>query len=487
MSTGEFSSSHFPRREQAVLSRRRGTGFVSGAHPAVGRAPAALWGKRLVILIAAIWCASLAIGFQAALLVLTLVGFAAAIVGLRRPVIGLFGISILCTLDSISRAYLLTGGLFRWNTLNYWLLIVMLFSLPFLLHLHDPQTRLLQGLLLVLIVGLAFSSDSRTGLQDVFNIATLFGLMAYFARSAGSRDAWYWMAIVTGVLAGMGGAAFYLEREGLPEINPNAWSFFPLTALFAVALAFSVAGGRRGRYPLALLGAVNMVWVFLSGSRGSLLIGVVCLVFILLQLRKSGGALPIVATAVLVAMVVASQFISEESLAVHRLDKLFDSRYSMTGRTSGRSDLALGGWYIFREHPLLGVGTGGFGYSWMNLKTLEGISGFKEAEYAPAHSGWIKILAENGIPGFLILLAFVLSFAAIGWKRRREGLFAVGLLVTVGLSIAFLADEFQQKGLWFLAAAVMTVFLRTSDRAPRLAAHPGEGPHDLRARAASRR
>jgi len=423
------------------------------------RPPAAIWGKRLALLSAAVWAAGLAIGFERSLLVLTLVGFAAAITGVGRPALGLLGVGMLCTLDSISRAYLLTGGLWRWNTFNYWLLVVMLLSLPFLFHLRDLQTRLVQGMLLLLIIGLLFSPEPRTGLQDVLNVVTLFGIMVYFARSEGSREIWYWTAVVCGTLAGTGGLVYYLKREGLLEINANAWSFFPLTAIFAITLSFAVTGARRGRLLLIMLAAVNAVWVFLSGSRGSSLIALVCLIFIVVQMRKSGRVLPILVGALLIAVGIASQFVEQQSEAVHRFDKFLDSRRSWTSRTSGRSDLALGGWYTFQQHPL-GVGTGGFATAWLNLRQREGLSVFREGVYTPAHSGWIKILTENGVPGILLFAAFVFSFAGIGWRRRREGLFLLGLLVTVSLSVAFLADEFQGKGLWFLAAAVMTVMRR---------------------------
>lgn len=449
----------------------------SGIIPSVVRAPAsvawspaAYWGKRLLVLSVAAWVASLAIGYQTAVLVLTLVGFAAAIVGLRRPVLGLLGVSMLCTLDSLSRAYLMTGGVWRWNTFNYWLLVVMLLSLPLLLGLRDLQTRLLQAFLLVLVAGLAFSADLRAGLQDVLNVATLLGLMVYFARSERSPEVWFWMAAVCGSLAGAGGLAFYLRQADLPFINPNAWSFFPLTAIFAIALAFFAGRLRRGRLPLALLAAVNVVWIFLSGSRGSLMIALVCLSFIAMQMRKSGTTLPIVLAALLIALGVASQFAERKDLAVRRYSRLLDTEHSLTSRTSGRSDLALGGWHMFQEHPL-GIGTGGFANAWRNtdLRQRERLSGFRPGVYTPAHSGWIKVLTENGLPGVLVFAGFLLSFAVTGWRRRREGLFLLGLLVTLSLSVAFVADEFQGKGLWFLAAAAMTLLRQTSNRTRRFA------------------
>jgi hypothetical protein len=209
-------------------------------------------------------------GFRNALVLLAVVGFFAALLGILRPTIGMLGIAILCTIDSVARAYLLTGGLWRWNTFNYLLLFVIFLGLPFLLRLHDPQTRLLQAFVLLLGVGLAFSVERPSGVQQILNIVTVFGLLRYLAVGTRGREIWHWMAMVSGAVAGAGGFVFYLQVGGLPEINPNAWSLFPLTALFLITLGVFAAAGR-GRIPmvLPLLAALNATWVFLSGSRGS--------------------------------------------------------------------------------------------------------------------------------------------------------------------------------------------------------------------------
>jgi O-antigen ligase len=418
-----------------------------------------------------VWAAGLAIGFETAVLVLTLVGFAAAIVGLRRPVLGLLGVSMLCTLDSVSRVYLMTGGLWRWNTFNYWLLVVMLLSIPFLLQLRDTQTRLLKLLVILLVVELFFSSDRLTGVVHALNVAALFGILAYLGRAGRHAGEWYWIAIVNGLLAGVGSFVFYLQKASLPKMNPNAWAFFPLTAIFCIALSFKLAGSRRGRWLRSLLAGMNATWVFLSGSRGSFLIAVCCLIFIVFQLRRSGQVVPVLAVAALVAAGLSSQFAGEETLAVYRFHSLFDSSRTMGNRTSGRSELAKGGWRLFLDNPL-GIGTGGFGEAWVTMENREGMSGFRRGLHTPAHSGWIKILAENGIPGIVLLGAFVLSFAVIGWRMRSVGLLPLGLLATVGLSVAFLADEFQAKGLWLLAATVMTALRRGKGLVARIASEP---------------
>ena len=60
-----------------------------------------------------------------AFVALTAIGLAATVVGAIRPVIGLYGITMVCLLDAISRVYVFTGGVLRYNTLNYWLLCAL--------------------------------------------------------------------------------------------------------------------------------------------------------------------------------------------------------------------------------------------------------------------------------------------------------------------------------------------------------------------------
>jgi len=139
----------------------------------------------------------------------------------------------------------------------------------------------------------------------------------------------------------------------------------------------------------------------------------------------------------------------------------------LANRTSGRSDLARVGWQIFRANPL-GVGTGAFSAVAARYGFTEGIAVFhggrKEMQ---AHSAWVKTLAENGLPGMLAFGAFVASFAVAGWRRRESGVFPLALLATLVLTLAFLSTEFQAKGIWLFAAAVVVVLRRGRVRGSR--------------------
>src|SRR5205085_6576527 len=126
---------------------------------------------------------------------------------------------------------------------------------------------------------------------------------------------------------------------------------------------------------------------------------------------------------------------------------------------SGRSDLGLGGYYIFLEHPL-GVGTGGFAASWATLGARDRLSGFKQGEEFPAHSGWIKVLAENGLPGIVLLVLYTYSFLRGGLRAHDRRVRGLSLMVGVALGVAFLSTEFQGKGFWFVAAGATALLRR---------------------------
>jgi len=450
--------------------------FSGAAGPSRGRqsrSAVGAWGQALVLLILLIWGAGLLTGFESALVVLTIVSFAAVVLGLTRPILGVFGVGMLSTLDAATRVFLLEGGLWRWNTINYWLLAVMLLSLPFLLRLRDTQSRLLQVFLLLLALELAISADRRLGVQHVLGLTILFGLLVYFTRAAREEHIWYWLGVVNGTLAAVGGLVFYLQMDRLPYINPNAWAYVPLTGVFTVCLGLlSGRRGPRGQITLLLLATVNVVWVFLSGSRGGLLIAAACLALLVVAVRPLRRRVAFSTVGLLLAVAIATQFADLQTFGLQRIGVLFDRDRPLVSRTSGRSDLIIAGWHIFLGH-LLGVGTGGFPDAWAALGDLGGRLTFQRAgAETQAHSGWIKTLAENGVPGILLLAAYVASFAVVGWRRSKRGLDLrlLGLLVTAVLGVALVSTEFQGKGLWFLAAGATALFRRAAAARPGLAA-----------------
>ncbi len=417
-------------------------------------------GQLFVAFVVLAWLLTPIAGFRAVLILLTAAGFAAAIAGLWRPAIGLHGIAILCVLDAGARVFIFTGGLLRYNTFNYWLVIALFLFTPVVLRMQSVHFRLHLALVVLLVCELLMSNGLADGLEHVLNASAGLAITIYFVRGARRPGVWYWIGVQSAVLAALGGLAFQVYKTSLPPINPNAWSAFGVTALFAVCLAFPSAAHRPRGQPILLgLAAADLLWVFLSGSRGNTLIALCCAVYLLVATRGVGRRVIGLGMAFLVAMAIWTTFPVVRETAFARVAKLTDEQRSLSNRTSGRSDLVRGAWIVFLQHPL-GVGTGGFSTAWRELSAQDPTIEYGRGVDRAAHSAWMKLLAENGVPGFLMLAAFVLSFGVAGMRRRVIHLRRLGLLVTVALAAAFLTTEFQSKGLWFLAGGA-TVLLYT--------------------------
>jgi hypothetical protein len=402
-------------------------------------------GPLLLVIIGLTWAAAFAFDFYFSCWVFVGLGFILAISGLRYPVAGLLGIGMLIAIEPVVRVYLPEVGFFRYNTVAYWLLLIILLYLPAILRMNDIHTRLLQVLMILVALEIIYSTRPAKGVQQVLEIITVFGIVIYFIRVLGKPHALYWLGVVVGTFSAIGGLVFNMQFAQLPYLNPNSWAFFPLTGIFTICLAFweSRQSGRRTIFLLVLF-AVNYAWIFLSGSRGNMLSGLVCMLFILWQVRRMPWLVILMVAAAFFGYWITTQMEAQTAYAMERLQLFFDPASTLAHRTSGRSTLADASLKIFSNNPL-GVGTGSFNDMFAEIDA--------RGRNKPAHSAWLSVLAENGIPGILLLAGYVLSFAIVGWSRRREGLVELGLLITALIAAVFVSKEFYARGVWLMAAA----------------------------------
>jgi O-antigen ligase len=393
-------------------------------------------------------------GFGTTVTLLTMLGFATAIAGIWHPALGLLGVGLLATLDPLTRVYLMSGGIFRWNSFNYLLILMMLVFYPKVLRIWDAPTLILIAFILLMVVHLSFTPALEVGMFNVLNVVAAVGLLICHLRAGKDARILHWLAVVNGVVGAIGGLVYFIQIDSLPSMNKNAWSAFPLTSLFSICLAYPFSrAGWKGQTGLTALALINSLWVFFSGSRGGMLISIVCIFFILLSMRSFMQRFWTIATATACTVAMFGLFSAQQEFAMHRITKLFDEERELESRTSGRSDLAMAGLYLFKDNPF-GVGTGGFGpaYARMRADNLS-LTGQEKL----AHSAWIKTLAENGIYGIVVLAAYVGSFTWLGYKRRRLGFLPLGMLVTFVIGSAFFSREFQSKGLWYMAAGFLAM------------------------------
>jgi len=416
------------------------------------------WGPRFLFIILIIGMIGFLVGFKTFLTLSIMFGFVAVVVGLKQPFIGVLGLGILCALDAPMRVFITSGGILRWNTFNYWLLFVMLVFVGDLLKLKHPQIRLLEFFIFVLGLGLIITLDFTAGVLHILNILIIFGLLIYFIRAKMDEQEWYWLGAVTGTISALGSFIYYMQIYSLPYINPNAFAYLPLTGLFAISLGMPFSLSQRQRYLfLWFLAVANFFFVFLSGSRGVTLVAIFCVLFLILEAQTINRRIVFLLLGALLVFSLNSQFTEFQANTIRRFGILLDPAFTLAQRTSGRGDLALGGWHIFLEHPF-GVGTGGFAPVWANLGDLSGLLTYRGVgSEVPQHSAWVKTLAENGIPGIVLMIGYVFSFVFIGFRRQAKYLRIIGLMVTTILTLVFLSTNFQGKGIWLLAAGAMVL------------------------------
>ncbi len=132
----------------------------------------------------------------------------------------------------------------------------------------------------LLALELLVSADVAEGMQDILSLVSLFGLLVYFTRATDGTS-WYWMGIASGITGVLATLVFLTQSSDLPSINPNAWSYTPLAALFALCLALPFAVTGRRAASLLALAALVVACVFVSASRGSMLIAAAAVVYLL--------------------------------------------------------------------------------------------------------------------------------------------------------------------------------------------------------------
>ena len=428
---------------------------------------AARLGAVLLLVISVCWVASFGVGFVTSLAAITVLGYLLTVLGVFHPTVGFFGIGIACILNPLATRLLFDHPLLRFNSLSYWLLIVMLLALPLVVRLNDIHTRTIQLFVLLLGFQIIMSPTPPRGVQQVLGVMAFFGLVVYYARVKLGERGWFWWGIVNGSVAALGGAAMYLQLASLVYLNPNIWTLMPIGGLFCTCLAAHVVGPHPQRQlVLQALALSCFCLLFLSASRGAMLIGIVGVAFMLTQLPSMSLRLMLGSAAACGALAIA---IANPGFAAHstsRIEKLVDPELTMRQRTSGRAGLAMGGWYIFLENPL-GSGTGSFKTEWNELgpdKKHRDLVG--SGKNRSAHSAWIRTLAENGLPGILLQLAYTCSFALAGWWRRDKGVLPLGLFVSASLGAAYVPSELNAKAFWLLAAGGTVLLYRDQERQP---------------------
>jgi len=245
--------------------------------------------------------------------------------------------------------------------------------------------------------------------------------------------------------------------------DPSIYGRFLAVAIL-VALAVVVFGPWE-RYVRAVCAGIVVVWagllVSFSQSSFAALIGGV-LVVSLLAWRRGHLAAAAIATVLLVAL--GSAYVEPRPEGL----RLAAAEGELNRATRGRFDLVKNGLGIAFDHPLVGVGVGGFTKAYRERVHVP-----RRVKTPASHNTPVTVAAENGIVGlgllvWLLVAAFMVPFARspVGSPAVRVTGIAAGLgLTAIVVHSLFYNALFEDPLTWgFLALAALAARDKESSR-----------------------
>jgi|SRR5450830_61162 len=249
-------------------------------------------------------------------------------------------------------------------------------------------------------------------------------------------------------------------------INSNAYApFFRVNSVFwdpsiygrflvlAILACLALVVTRVGRPWLAVATVViAALWIglalsFSQSSFTALVVGVVAAALVAWRRR---AAIPLVALSMLIVPIA---LVTPQA----RARVLDGTKSDLSSITSTRSTLVEHGIQIAADHPLIGVGIGGFRRAYADLIGLSG----RSLRKAASHTTPVTVAAEEGVIGLALFLwllgaALLVTFRRAGpsFSGRVQLACALGL-TAIAVHSLFYAGFFEDPMTWaFLAIAV---------------------------------
>jgi hypothetical protein len=340
-------------------------------------------------------------------------------------------------------------------------------------------------------LSLLWAVDVRRGAILLGAFLLPFGLLAIgFARLPwrGRWLAWLWGGLVATALAyALVGGYQWLTRDVFwnPSVKVfNAYApFFRVNSVFwdpsvygryltvaiLASLAGIVLGGVRGWRVAGLYAVVVATWLglLISFSQSSFVALAAGIVVAVAVAWGRTATLALVGLSALTAVVV---------LAVPQVrDELVGkSRSGFNRVTSGRANLVGQGARIALDHPVAGVGAGGFSREYARRLGIPG----RDPKRVASHTMPVTVAAEEGIVGlgllgWLLAAAFLATLRGLGRGFTSRVSLATGVvLVAIAVHSVFYAAFFEDPMTWALLGLVGLAARVPKKTASRAAAPP---------------
>jgi O-antigen ligase len=260
---------------------------------------------------------------------------------------------------------------------------------------------------------------------------SLVGLATVFAV-IGLYQAWTHTLVFAQDLRVANAYATYFRVTSLFK-DPSIYGRQLVLALALIVVLLWVRGARP--LPAAVLAAVIFGGLYFSYSQSSLVVlfATVLAACVLLADRLSRNVVLAVAAAVALAA-------SALAVASVRDDGL-------TRATSGRTRLVSVTGHVIANHPLAGAGIGS-----QPLAAKQELETRRRAAKNASHTTPLTVLAELGVVGFLLYVAFLAGAVRLLWEAfRRDRLVGLGLgacFLVLLLHSLFYSGFFEDPVLW---------------------------------------
>ncbi|MBV8080281.1 MAG: O-antigen ligase family protein [Actinobacteria bacterium] len=250
---------------------------------------------------------------------------------------------------------------------------------------------------------------------------------------------------------------------------PNGW-FYRVNSVFYDPSIY-------GRFLVVGILASLVVVLFVRDARAWVALGVATITWLGLVPSFSQSSFVALAAGIVVALVVlwrrravvpvliAVAALGVVSFGVPQVRHRLLGKAGLSHATGGRSKLVSKGVRLALDHPLVGVGAGGFKKSYANLAGLKG----KEPKAAASHDTPITVAAESGVPGlallaWLVAAGLILTFRANAVRDGTDRVRVVLGLALVAIVVhSLFYDALLEDPLFWGALALAAVAWRARE------------------------
>ena len=250
-----------------------------------------------------------------------------------------------------------------------------------------------------------------------------------------------------------------VQRVNATFHDPNVFARFVAFAMLGLVILVADLDVSRGQQALWVSGALASALILpFTYSRAVWAFTLVVALVVIAVARRKKRAIMLVGVVVAIFAVVAiidPSVLSRAALLAENLESPFKNRaflarapwlqfMAVLPLDSVRQYLIGSGLIMFVDHPIFGIGFGGFS------DALKGAySGLVPpgVDTTASHTTLITILAETGLVGMAIVLVAGFSFARSAVRARVRGPIerTLGLAPVIGLLVILLASQFSSR------------------------------------------